>query len=65
MTYLIGDIDNHDRNWGFYRNNNTGELGSIHSMFDFNCAFEGYYLENDGWHLPKEQRVKDPDDPMD
>jgi len=54
MTYLIGDLDKHDGNWGFFRDNTTGKLKCIHPMFDFNCAFEGYYEKDGGWCIAEE-----------
>lgn len=54
MTYLIGNADNHDGNWGFYRDNHTGDLIGLHPLFDFNCAFENYREKDGGWCLPED-----------
>ena len=53
MTYLIGNSDNHDGNWGFYRDNETGKLTSLHPLFDFNYAFDNYSTPDGGWCIPE------------
>lgn len=53
MTYLIGNSDNHDGNWGFFRDNETGKLISLHPLFDFNCAFDNYNLPDGGSCIPE------------
>lgn len=57
MTYLIGNSDNHDGNWGFFRDNDTGKLLRIHSLFDFNCAFENYDKKDGGWCIPELKKI--------
>lgn len=42
-TYIIGNVDLHDGNWGLYKNVETGEL-SFAALFDFNNAFSKDYL---------------------
>ena len=39
VDYLIANQDRHGENWGFYMNNETGELVKLHSLFDHNWAF--------------------------
>ena len=53
MTYLIGNSDNHDGNWGFYRDNETGKLTTLHPLFDFNYAFDNYSSPDGGWCIPE------------
>ncbi len=57
-TYLIGNTDNHDGNWGLYRDNNTGQFLGIHPLFDFNNAFYGYAFENGGNCIPEMTIIK-------
>ena len=42
-TYIIGNIDLHDGNWGLIRNLNSGLL-SFAPLFDFNNAFSDEYV---------------------
>jgi len=53
MTYLIGDSDKHDGNWGFFRDNDTGKLLGLHPLFDFNNAFDNYNLKDGGICIPE------------
>ena len=39
VDYLISNSDRHSLNWGFYMNNATGNLVSIHPLYDHNNAF--------------------------
>lgn len=40
VDYLISNSDRHGKNWGFYVDNDTGELVSCHPLFDHNNAFD-------------------------
>ena len=42
VDYLIGNTDRHWGNWGFLRDNDTGELIKLHPLMDFNRSFESY-----------------------
>lgn len=67
IMYLIGNSDNHDQNWGFYRDMNTGELLRVHPIFDLNCSFDEmiYFNEDGGVCLPTLQyRQAEEDDPF-
>lgn len=47
-TYLIGNVDLHDGNWGLYYDPNTRTPLRIFDLFDFNNAFDEYdYFELD------------------
>ena len=40
IDYLLQNPDRHLGNWGFYRNNDTGEIVRMHPLFDHNNAFD-------------------------
>ena len=40
VDYLISNRDRHGQNWGFYMDNHTGELISLHPLYDHNNAFD-------------------------
>lgn len=40
VDYLISNADRHLQNWGFYMNNQTGNLLCCHPLFDHNNAFD-------------------------
>ena len=40
IDYLIGNIDRHEWNWGFYRDNVTGRVTGLHPLYDHNLAFK-------------------------
>lgn len=42
LDYLIGNIDRHWGNWGFYVNNETNRLEGLYPLMDFNKAFLAY-----------------------
>lgn len=42
-TYIIGNVDLHDGNWGVYRNTDNGEM-SFAALFDFNNSFTDEYV---------------------
>lgn len=46
VDYLISNSDRHGMNWGFYRNNRTGEMMSAHPLFDHNNAFDESLMKN-------------------
>lgn len=39
FTYLLGNEDLHDGNWGFLQSGETGEIVSFAPLYDFNYAF--------------------------
>lgn len=39
IDYLVSNSDRHMANWGFFMDNDTGELTGLHLLFDHNCAF--------------------------
>lgn len=45
--YLISNTDRHTSNWGFYMDDSTGKLISLHPLFDHNMAFDHAALLND------------------
>ncbi len=47
VDYLISNSDRHSYNWGFYMDNNTMELVSLHPLFDHNGAFDEKMMNND------------------
>lgn len=47
-TYLIGNEDLHDGNWGLIRDSNTGDLLSFAPLYDFNYAFTIGYPDGVG-----------------
>lgn len=42
IDYLVGNIDRHCGNWGFFVDNSTNELQGLYSLMDFNKAFLSY-----------------------
>lgn len=40
VDYLISNRDRHMQNWGFFMDNETMEIVSLHSLFDHNNAFD-------------------------
>lgn len=46
VDYLIGNLDRHAHNWGFFENNETMELEMIHPLFDHNNAFDPKLMPN-------------------
>lgn len=46
VDYLISNSDRHDQNWGFYMDNDTGELIGLHPIFDHNNAFDNGDMES-------------------
>lgn len=39
VDYLICNQDRHGDNWGFFMDNNTGSITSLHPLFDHNWSF--------------------------
>lgn len=59
VTFLIGNIDLHDGNWGIFVNPDTGEWLNVHPLFDFNNAFdESFYYTDDGGNSLPDMEVK-------
>jgi hypothetical protein len=46
VDYLIANRDRHGANWGFYMDNQTGNLVGIHPLFDHNNAFAKEFMED-------------------
>lgn len=42
VDYLIGNIDRHWGNWGFYVDNSTNKLQGLYPLMDFNKSFLSY-----------------------
>ena len=42
VDYLVGNVDRHWGNWGFWVDNRTNKLGKLHPLMDFNKAFHAY-----------------------
>ena len=42
VDYLVGNVDRHCGNWGFWVDNRTNKLGKLHPLMDFNKAFHAY-----------------------
>lgn len=42
IDYLVGNTDRHLENWGFWVNNKTNSLETLHPLMDFNHAFHAY-----------------------
>ena len=40
VDYLIANPDRHGQNWGFYMDNNSGDIIGMHPIFDHNNAFD-------------------------
>lgn len=38
--YILNNSDRHEGNWGFFVNNDTGEIIKLHPLFDHDHAFE-------------------------
>ena len=47
LDYIIINTDRHTQNYGFFMNNDTGELERIAPLFDFNCALVADYFNRD------------------
>lgn len=45
VDYLISNSDRHGANWGFFMNNQTGEIICAHPLFDHNNAFDKHFME--------------------
>lgn len=42
LDYLIGNVDRHCGNWGFFVDNNKNKICSLHPLMDFNQSFQAY-----------------------
>ncbi len=59
-TYLIGNEDLHDGNWGFLQDAGTGEIAGFAPLYDFNYAFTSDYVKGaDSLSFVPENRVVD------
>lgn len=51
VDYLISNTDRHSYNWGFYVDNKTLQLISLHPLFDHNDSFKEEWMKNkDGFY---------------
>ena len=57
VDYLIGNSDRHWGNWGFWVNNKTNRLESLHPLMDFNKAFTAYSTLEGAMCLPEGARI--------
>lgn len=46
VDYLVSNRDRHLGNWGFYMDNNTGEIVGMHPLYDHNNAFDLKFMED-------------------
>lgn len=46
VDYLISNRDRHLQNWGFFMDNQTMEVVSLHPLFDHNNAFDVQWMQN-------------------
>lgn len=54
FTYLVGNEDLHDKNWGLKINNDTGEIIGLATNFDFDgCFLSSYKTSDDNYFLPE------------
>lgn len=54
FTYLVGNEDLHDRNWGLKINNNTGKIIGLSTNFDFDgCFLNTYKTSENNYFLPE------------
>lgn len=47
VDYLCSNRDRHDGNWGFFMNNKTGEIITLHPLFDHNNCFDKDFMEDE------------------
>lgn len=47
VDYLISNSDRHSLNWGFFMDNDTMQLKSLHPLFDHNCAFNSGLMSDE------------------
>lgn len=57
LTYLLGNSDLHDKNWGLLRDNHTGEFLGLAPYFDLNGCFLYYASSKDLLFLPEAEFV--------
>lgn len=54
FTYLTGNEDLHDKNWGLKIDNNTGEIVGLSKNFDFDgCFLNTYSKSENNYFLPE------------
>lgn len=46
VDYLISNRDRHLQNWGFFMDNSTMQVVSLHPLFDHNNAFDTKWMQN-------------------
>ena len=51
VDYLISNSDRHNGNWGFYVDNNTGNIKGLHPLYDHNNAFDKTFMKDGGESL--------------
>jgi hypothetical protein len=52
-TYLLGNTDLHDKNWGLLRDNRTGAITTLAPCFDFDGCFVNYSTSKNLRFLPE------------
>lgn len=54
FTYLVGNEDLHDKNWGLKINNDTGKIIGLATNFDFDgCFLNSYKASDNNYFLPE------------
>lgn len=49
VDYLVANTDRHIQNWGFFMDNNTGEITGLHPLFDHNNGFDKDAMMNENY----------------
>lgn len=58
FTYLVGNQDLHNKNWGLKINNNTGKITGLAKNFDFDgCFLNTYKISENDKYLPECQYI--------
>lgn len=48
LDFIVVNTDRHTQNYGFFMNNETGEIENMAPLFDFNCALTADYFLGNG-----------------
>lgn len=46
VDYILANTDRHAENWGFFVDNNTGQISAPHPLFDHNLAFDHKFQDS-------------------
>ena len=57
IDYLIGNVDRHWGNWGFFVDNKTNKIGKLYPLMDFNKAFLSYETINGAMCQTSAERI--------